>query len=103
MFKTCHIALLAAMALAACGGRAEVSRSLAYDLDITHPTPNATFLRIAPVAGATRFPGLGQIESPRFSHYLRRRTGCVVNPAYPVAVLGDRRMPAAYVVPITCG
>jgi len=93
---------LAFLVVAACGAGPDSAALRSYDLQITHPAPNATFLRIAPGASATRLPKLSQIESPHFSQYLRQRTGCVVNPSYPVTVLGDERMPAAYMVSILC-
>jgi hypothetical protein len=94
---------MAFMTLAACGAQQDVSRGMAYHLDITHPAPHASFLRIAPAAGSEGLPDKAQIKSPHFSQYLRARTGCVVNPSYPATALGDPAMPAAYMVPISCG
>jgi len=91
-----------AVALSACGASPETPQMGAFDLNLTHPSPNATYIRVAPGAGGAGLPLPQQILTPEFSAYLRQQTGCVRDASRPTALLGSRAMPAGYMVPITC-
>jgi hypothetical protein len=94
-------AFLAIPALCGCGSRAQPP-SQGFHLEVTHPAPFATYLRISPGEAGGDLPTMTQMRSVGFSNYLRARTGCALNTARPVSALGNQHTPSAYMVPISC-
>lgn len=93
----------AALALSACAAAGPPAAQFRnYDLDLSHPAPNATYLMVAPGALDADLPKPRQIKSRGFSRYLREATGCVIDPGYPATAIGDPKVPAAYMVPVVC-
>ncbi|WP_371226453.1 hypothetical protein [Roseovarius sp. 2305UL8-3] len=101
--KVTRLILIATgLLLSACAAPPKAPTMSAFDLDLSHPSPNSNYIRVAPGAGETGLPLPQHILSPDFSTYLRQQTGCVRDASRPTAVLGNRVMPAGYMVPITC-
>lgn len=96
-------AVMLMVMLAGCAGHQTRQGATSFYLDVSHPSPRSSYLRIGPGFAGAPLPQPGQIESAGFSRYLRRLTGCVVNPAYPVRTLGHAAAPAGYMVPVSCG
>lgn len=94
-------ALLAVLILPACAERAQTP-TRGYHLDLTHPSPFATYMRVSPGASGGDLPTMTQMRTMGFSNYMRARTGCAVNTAQPVSALGNAHAPSAYMVPISC-
>ncbi len=88
--------------LSACAEAPEDASVQSYDLDLIHPSKYANYISVAPGPQAAPMPRPRQINSRGFSRYLRGRTGCVVDPSRDMAVLGDKAMPAGYMVPVVC-
>lgn len=98
---------LAALACAgltpACGSPpVEPAAFRSYDLQVTHPAPYATYVAVAPGATGARLPRLRELNSRAFNRYLMARIGCSVDPHVDTHVVGDPRVPAGYMVPISC-
>ncbi|WP_306115228.1 MULTISPECIES: hypothetical protein [unclassified Roseovarius] len=91
-------------ALVACGRAPapEVAQFRGHDLEILHPAPYANYVSVAPGRQDAALPGPRQIRSRRFSRFLREKTGCVMDPSREMAVLGHKKMPAGYMVPVVC-
>jgi hypothetical protein len=88
--------------LSACGASDDAPQYKSFDLELAHPSPYATFLRVTPGSRGADLPRLRQVESKAFAEYLRAATGCVPDSMRPTHVVGSKRMPAGYMVPITC-
>lgn len=98
-----RLALLPAVfALGACASEPPAPQFRAYDLELTHPSPTSTYLMVAPGAFDADLPRPRQIKSRKFSRYLREATGCGVDTSIPASPVGDKRMPAGYMVPVLC-
>lgn len=97
--------LPAALALAACSVSPQPTQPpqfRSFDLKLTHPSPNSTYLLVTPGLRGGDLPRPRQIESRGFARYLRNTTGCAVDPSVPPTVMGDARMPAGYIIPVLC-
>ena len=97
-----HIVYPALFAVTACGSASDEPRFRSYDLKLTHPSPYSTYMSVSPGARGADLPRLRHIGSRGFSEYMRDSTGCVVDTSRPASVMGHKRMPAGYMVPIMC-
>lgn len=92
----------ACLALAACGATPEAPPARAFDLIVLHPSPQSTYLQVTPGAGGGPLPPPQQMLTGNFARYLRATTGCTLDTTTPVAVMGNRTVPAGYLVPVIC-
>lgn len=100
-FRTIVAAMLLGI-VSACGQSEDTPTFRSYDLNVSHPSPYATFIAVSPGARGERLPGLRQLNSRDFNRYLRDLIGCTVDPERKTHVIGDTRVPAGYMVPIRC-
>lgn len=73
-----------------------------FDLQVTHPSPHATFVSVAPGARGEKLPRVRQMNSKDFNIYLRELTGCAVDQGRHTYIIGHKKAPAGYMVPIIC-
>ena len=88
--------------LTACGQPAPQTAFRSYDLQLRHPAPYATYVAVAPGTTGARLPRLRELNSRAFNRYLMAEIGCSVDPHIDTHVVGDPRVPAGYMVPISC-
>lgn len=96
------MSLVFAALLSACARAPDTPTFRSFDLDVAHPSPYATFVAVSPGASGAKLPGLNQLKSRDFNRYLVALIGCSVDPYGETHVIGDRRIPAGYMVPIVC-
>ncbi|WP_223421762.1 hypothetical protein [Tateyamaria pelophila] len=92
----------ACVSLSACSQPDSKPKFRSFDLDVSHPSPYATFLAVAPGANGARLPRMRQLNSKDFNTYLRDLTGCAVDQTRETHVIGHKKAPAGYMVPIIC-
>ena len=104
MRLSCIAVLTVGFVLAGCSGgtRNSVPDSGSYNLAFSDPAPYSTYLKVSAAVPGTRLPGVRYMKSRRFSNYLTSQTGCAVNTAYPISVLGSKKAPSGYMVPVSC-
>lgn len=100
LYRTC--VFLALCVAAGCAGQDAEPQFRSYDLKLTHPTRYATYITVAPGTRDARMPRFRELDSRAFSRYLRESIGCVYDTRRDIFPLGSKRVPAGYVVPITC-
>ena len=96
------IGLSALAAVSACSQPDRAPSFRSFDLEVSHPSPYATFMSVAPGAQGARLPRVRQLNSRDFNTYLRDLTGCSVDQARPTHIIGHKKAPAGYMVPIIC-
>lgn len=96
------IAVPVCVMFAACSEAPEPPQFRAHDLKVSHPAPYANYVSVAPGTYDAAMPRPRQIESRAFSRFLREKTGCVMDPTREMAVLGQKKVPAGYMVPVVC-
>ncbi|MDW4498590.1 hypothetical protein R5H30_11400 [Sulfitobacter sp. D35] len=96
--------LLLLLTLAACGrpSPVEAPQYRNFDLRISHPSPYSTFLLVEPAHRGADLPGPGLVNNRRFAIYLREATGCGIDMARDTVALGNKRVPAGYMIPVVC-
>lgn len=106
MFTSFHILLVISVSglivLSGCASRQDNQQFRSYDLVLIHPSPNSTYIAVAPGTRGANVPRIGELGSKRFSEYLRDSIGCSVDGSREVHRIGQSRNPAGYMVPISC-
>lgn len=102
MFRHVALLLLVPMFATGCAQETDVPQFRSYDLTLTHPAPYATYIQVSPGARGEDLPRFRELDSRAFSEYLRDSIGCVYDGNREIVTLGSKRVPAGYVVPITC-
>ncbi|MEM6577455.1 MAG: hypothetical protein AAF678_03110 [Pseudomonadota bacterium] len=103
IFLRSMVGLALAGLASACGQQAvDQAAFRGYDLQVTHPAPYSTYVAVAPGTRGARLPRLRELNSRAFNRYLMAEIGCSVDPHIDTHVVGDPRVPAGYMVPISC-
>lgn len=97
-----YTAIFGALALCACGKVPVEPQFRSFDLNLVHPSQNSTYMSVTPGSPKADLPRLRHLKSSDFSEYLREKTGCVVDQSRTTHVVGKKRTPAGYMVPIVC-
>lgn len=96
------IAVFLSLALSGCSAPEAEPTFRSFDLDVTHPSPYATFVAVSPGVQGARMPRERQLKSKAFNAYLRDMTGCAIDQGRQMHVIGHKKAPAGYMVPILC-
>lgn len=96
------VCLLVLIHVCACAQPNDEPAFRSFDLNVSHPSPYATFIAVSPGARGERLPGMRQLNSRDFNRFLRGLIGCTVDPDRKTHVIGDARVPAGYMIPIRC-
>lgn len=103
MFRTASIfAVLLGFGVSGCAQPDAEPTFRSYDLEVTHPSPYATFVAVTPGSRDVRLPRERHLNSKAFHAYLRDMTGCGVDRGREMHVIGHKKAPAGYMVPIIC-
>ena len=96
------IGLLALVAVTGCAQPEAEPTFRSFDLEVSHPSPHSTFVAVTPGGRGAQLPRVRQLNSKDFNTYLRDLTGCAVDQGRHTYILGHKKAPAGYMVPITC-
>lgn len=91
-----------AIALAACGTTDSEPQFRSFDLNLVHPSQKSTYIGVTPGSPKADLPRVRHLKTKDFSEYLRAKTGCAVDQSRATYVIGQKRAPAGYMVPINC-
>lgn len=97
-----YLAFFGAIALVACERTDAEPKFRSFDLNLVHPSQNSTYIGVSPGTPKADLPRLRHLKTGDFSEYLREKTGCVVDRTRETHVIGRKRTPAGYMVPIVC-
>ncbi len=95
-------AVLACLSVAACSQPEPEPTFRSFDLKVSHPSPYATFVSVSPGARGEKLPRVRQLNSKAFNEYLRDLIGCSVDQGRHTHIIGHKKAPAGYMIPITC-
>lgn len=97
-----YLGFFGAIALAACGNTNAEPQFRSFDLNLVHPSQKSTYISVTPGSQNADLPRVRLLKSKDFSEYLRAKTGCAVDQSRATYVIGQKRAPAGYMVPINC-
>lgn len=97
-----YLAFFGAIALVGCGHTETEPQFRSYDLNLVHPSQKSTYIGVTPGSAKADLPRLRHLKTRDFSEYLRDKTGCAVDRSRATYVIGQKRAPAGYMVPINC-